>query len=179
MSSTNDIDNTPKKSSVFNFTVHLPGLKKTEQIVYNKTLINTTELFYFMTDSFGVVPRRAGLYLILPNELPISVNEFSLAFHNISIKDGDTFILCVRETTVTGENEYYENQKESLEKNKYLNPSISKESAISLLVDIANNFELCGHKHFLPGGRWYEYKKIVKKKVSPYYCEKAKSEECN
>ena len=171
MSNITDITNTTKKPLAFTFTVHLPGLKKTEKIVYNKTPVNTTELFYFITNFFGVVSRRAGLFLILPNELPVSVNEFSLAFNNIRIKDGDTFILCVRETTVQGENEYYENQKESLEKNKYLNPSITKESAVSLLVEIANNFEICGHKHFMPGGRWYEYRKTVKDIVSPYYME--------
>jgi len=172
MTTSTDIINTSTKPLAFTFTVHLPGLKKTVKMTYDKTLDKPMELFNFITNSFGIVSRRAALFLIVPNNLPVSVNEFSLLFNKIHIKDGDTFIVCVRETTVTGENEYYENQKESLQKNKYLDPPISKNTAVYLLGEIERNFDLCGHKHFMPGGQWYEYRKIVDAQVSPYYNEK-------
>jgi hypothetical protein len=177
MSTTTDIVDNTTDSSVFTFTVHLPGLKKTVKMSYDKTPVNPMELFHFITNSFGIVSRRASLFLIPSDGYPVQVNEFSLAFNGLRIVDGDTLIICVRATTVSGENEYYETQMESLKKNKYLDPPIPKVSALSLLVDIVGNFEMYGHKHYMPGGRWYEYKKILNGEISLFYCKKDDKDE--
>ena len=150
------------------FTVHLPGLKKTVKMTYYKTFVKPRHLFNFITESFGT-SSRAALYLITSNDRLVSVNELSLALNDIRIKDGDTFILCICKSKVTSENEYYENQKESLQKNKYLDPPISKKTAVNLLGEIKRKFDLCDYLYFRPGGKWYEYNKIVDEQVSPYY----------
>ena len=156
--------------SSITFTLHLPGLNKTVQMSYDKPITNCSEsqVFHdFITTSFGVVPRRAQIFLIHMEKGPIKL--FMLPYYGITISNGDKLILCVRGTTVPGQNEYYETQKESLRQNTYLNPPLSKDDAKSLLISIAGDFEMYGHRYYFPGGQWYEYGKKLAVELAPYY----------
>jgi hypothetical protein len=162
--STND-----NSDSKFTFTIHLPGLKKTMQMSYKKIPISSSDILEFhnfITNTFNVVSRRARIFWFHKDKGPYAINWMP---HDSELLNGDTFILCVRGTTVEGENEYYDTQKESLKLNKYLNPSISKNNAISLLISIAGGFESYGHKYYCPGGRWYEYQKQLDIELESYY----------
>jgi len=152
--------------SPITFTLHLPGLKKTMKMTYNIFPIKNEEVKNFIFTTFNIVPRRAKVFVFPKDEdmLPIDLYD-----HHSLISDGDTLIVCVRGTTVAGENEYYDNQEDSLLHNKYLDPPISKNYAKSLLIQIAMNFEFYGHKYHLPGGRWYEYKQYLSGLMDEHY----------
>ena len=139
------------------FTLHLPGFKKTVQYSYPNT--NSLILNNVCT-TFGIVQRRAELFKLDKN--------IAWALHYPDLSDGDTLILVVRGTTVEGENEYYENQKDSLMNNKYLEPSISKHQATKLLAEIDTNFSLFGHRNWLPGGTGYNHREYYKKLLVNY-----------
>ena len=151
------------------FTLHLPGLKKTVQFSYlpkeqDHQVGNTMKGNYmfkmFVCNTFDVVYRRAQLFKLhkgIASEVCYS-----------KISDGDTLILVVRSTVNESENEYFNNQKESLMNNKYLQPSITKHQASSLLAEIKSQFNLFGHKNWLPGGTGYEYTEYYNKNVLNY-----------
>jgi len=159
-------DMTPKPLT---FTLHLPGFMKTVQFSYlpkeqdkpiGKSMDGNYMFSQLVCETFNVEYRRAQLFLLK--------NNIAYEICYCKISDGDTLILVVRGTTVEAENEYYENQKDSLMNNKYLQPSISKYQASSLLAEIKANFKLFGWKHWMPGGTGYQYKQYYMKNVSNY-----------
>ena len=157
---TSNIDNVQTKlePNPLTFTLHLPGYKKTVQYSYS---ITNSSILNDFCNTFGIVQRRAELFKLYKG-IASNVHHYS------ELSDGDTLILVVRGTTVEGENEYYENQKDSLMNNKYLQPSISKYQATRLLAEIKTNFNLFGWKHWMPGGTGYQYKQYYMKNVSNY-----------
>jgi hypothetical protein len=160
-------DMTPK---LLTFTLHLPGLMKTVQFSYlpkeqdkpNGKSMNGNYMFsQFVCETFNVVYRRAQLYLLRKDGIASEI-----CYSKIS--DGDTLILVVRPTIDESQNEYYNNQQDSLMNNKYLQPSISKYQATRLLAEIKTQFNLIGWKNWMPGGRGYEYKQYYMKNVTNY-----------
>ena len=157
---TSNVDNlqTKLEPNPLTFTVHLPGYKKTVQ--YSYSITNRSILNDFCT-TFGIVQRRAELFKLYKG-IAANVHHYS------ELSDGDTLILVVRGTTVEGENEYYENQKDSLMNNKYLDPPISKDQATKLLAEIDTNFCLFGHRNWFPGGSGYNHREYYKKLLVNY-----------
>jgi len=159
-------DMTPKPLT---FTLHLPGLMKTVQFSYlpkeqdkpnGKSMDGNYKFSQLVCETFNVEYRRAQLYLLKNNI------AYEICYYRIS--DGDTLILVVRSTIDKAENEYYNNQQDSLMNNKYLQPSISKYQATRLLAEIKTKFNLIGWKNWMPGGNGYEYKQYYMKNVTNY-----------
>jgi hypothetical protein len=160
-------DMTPR---LLTFTLHLPGLMKTVQFSYlpkeqdkpnGKSMDGNYMFSQFVCETFNVVYRRAQLYLLRKDGIAKEI-----CYSKIS--DGDTLILVVRPTIDESQNEYYNNQQDSLKNNKYLEPSITKYQAASLLADIKTQFNLIGWKNWMPGGTGYQYKQYFLKNVTNY-----------
>ena len=149
-------------------TLHVPGLKKTVQYSYDASIPNKQLTWKIATD-FGQEPRRSCVFVIgegvfgniRPMEVWLSVTP--------PVQTGNTLILCTRKTTVQGQNEYYETQKDALSHNTYLNPPITKNIAIQLLMQIHVNFDLLGHKHYLPGTDLYAYQTKLGEELDQWY----------
>jgi len=168
--------NTFDPSMLLTFTLHLPGLNKTVQFPYLPQVVyfpkeqdkpnvmsmkEYTKFTESVCDTYNIVHRRANFYKIS--------NGDCSELYNSKISDGDTLILVVRSTFDASQNEYYNNQQDSLKNNKYLQPSITKYQAASLLADIWNhNFELFGLRHWLPGGTGYECQQYFLKNLTNY-----------
>lgn len=149
-------------------TLHLPGLKKTVEYSFS-TPITNKQLADKIAADFGQESRRASVS-ILGESFFGEIGASQLWLHSTPrVKNGDTLILCIRETIVQNQNDYYETQKDSLLHNKYLNPPIPKKIAIDLLMQIDNNFDLLGYKYYLPGTRLHEYRTTLEKELSEFY----------
>ena len=147
-------------------TLHLPGLKKTVQYSYDSSISNN-QLTSKIANDFGQEPRRSGVFII--GEGVFGTIRAMEVWLSSPVKNGDTLILCTRETTVQGKNEYYEIQKDSLMHNVYLNPPITKIVAVQLLVQIKANFRLLGHKHYLPGTVLHDYQTKMDEELDQWY----------
>ena len=151
-------------------TLHLPGLKKTVQYSYDS--IPNKYLTDRIAAEFGQELRRSNVFLLSEGFFEtIRANDLWLT-STPPVKNGDTLILCVRKTTHTNQNEYYEAQNDVLSHNTHLNPPLTKDIAIDLLTQIKINFELLGHKYYLPGTFLHKYRKSLDEELSQWYPEK-------
>ena len=149
-------------------TLHLPGLKKTVQYSYDRRVSND-KLTEKIATEFGQEPRRSNVYLIGEGIFG-SIRALELWVSSTRpVKNGDVLVLCVRETTVPGQNDYYNTQQDALFHNKYLNPPIALNIASDLLIQIKVNFALLGHRHFLPDTPLANYSKYLGEELSKYY----------
>ena len=148
-------------------TLHLPGLQKTVQYSYEP--ISNAKLSEKIARDFGQEPRRSNVSLIGENLFGTYCASQLWLSSTRPVKTGDTLVLCTRFTTVQGQNEYYETQQDALLHNKYLSPPLEKKIAIDLLMQIKVNFDLLGHKYYLPGAALYEHQANLHQEMNEWY----------
>ena len=148
-------------------TLHLPGLQKTVQ--YSFDPIPNAKLSEKIARDFGQEPRRSNISIIGENLFGTFCASQLWLSSTRPVKTGDILVLCTRFTTVQGQNDYFETQQDALLHNTYLFPPLEKKIAIDLLMQIKVNFDLLGHKYYLPGAVLYEHQMELEKELSEWY----------